>query len=122
MLRGFRWASGGKNFFPKVLPDEPPSPFREGHFIGETAFEKNPNGRMVKYVGGCDQGNVLADSQVHQAAGFRQNEHLAYDWRLDLVQFLTKVFNKKIVEPLIAGDRLLANEAEALIQPAQDLR
>src|SRR5215831_15956631 len=78
-------ASGGENFLPKVLSDEPPGPFREGHFIGETAFEKHPNRRMVKLVGGCDQSNVLADSQVHQPAGFRENEHFAYERRLDFL-------------------------------------
>ena len=88
-------ASGDENFLPKVLPDEPPGPFRECHFIGETAFEKHPNGRMVKLVGRRDQSNVLADSQMHQPAGFRQNEHFAYERRLDFLHFLSKVFNKR---------------------------
>src|SRR6516164_2642589 len=111
-----------ENFLPNMLADEPLGSFGEGHLIREAAFEKHPNGRMVMHVGGRNQGNVLADSHVHQAAGFREDEDLAHERRLDFFQFPTKVLHKSVVQGLIARYRLLANEAETLIQLAQELR
>ena len=105
-----------------MLADEPLGSFHEGHLIREAAFEKHRDSRVVKHVGGRDQSNILANSQVRQATGFREDEHLAYEGRLDFFQIPMKVFHKNAVERLIAIHRFLANEAEALIQPAQDLR
>ena len=81
-IQGIRGGPSGENFLPNVLPDERLGSFREGHLIREAAFEKHSNSRMFMHVGGRNQGNVLADSHVHQTAGFREDEDLTHEGRL----------------------------------------
>ena len=74
---------------------------------------------MSKSVGYRDQSPVTRCLQMRKMAGLGQDEYLADGRQLYFIEFSTEVFDEHIMQSFIHLDWLLADEIEALVQPAR---
>ncbi len=103
------------------ISDQTPRALNESHLICQAGLQEHADGMVTGHVRGRDQSHVLSNAKVNEVVDLCQNEEVPSDWGLYFGKLLSEILNKYVVQSSRELHRLLADEFEALIKPAEDL-